>query len=475
MKKKLHYLLIVFLLTACQVEKGVALTGTITPQETVTPDKVENIAVPTNTISQQASVLSAQTEASVVPTELVDPRSHSVPDEGECLLPLANFAFNPAFEGASGPDPTLTTRKLPSEGWEAVTAIPGLFLSEVMMEPNAELEGVQTVGNSDRIWVIFEGSEKKQIAYYQIDTDRWENIEYYAEHHTKYSETEYYTEYSEDVFISKIFIDKNNSVWVTLDITNYQGVNEDTVTVLLGMYDEASQKFNGVITLKELPAFDPNKNIRYVTVTNLQMDSQGDLWFFLYVGEPQKEAEYHLVKLSLSNYATEEHLTNFMLTRNNTDSLVISPNNRLNLLDIDEANIISYDSENGEIEKIKVFGGKRYLSSLSTLFLDNHQRFWIDDKAFLDLHHNDWYFIVDSPIFLTYYVGIWGRTKPTYSLETQDGRLWFSAARRGTGWVDPNTGEWCLFTSYPSNIVKDSEGHLWMIADGKLYRNSLQQ
>jgi hypothetical protein len=59
-------------------------------------------------------------------------------------------------------------------------------------------------------------------------------------------------------------------------------------------------------------------------------------------------------------------------------------------------------------------------------------------------------------------------------MDTQDGRLWYSSLR-GSGWVNPATAQWCLFTTYQSNILEDSTGNLWMIADGDLYKYSLEE
>jgi len=51
---------------------------------------------------------------------------------------------------------------------------------------------------------------------------------------------------------------------------------------------------------------------------------------------------------------------------------------------------------------------------------------------------------------------------------TEDGRVWFKSDR-GLTWHQPETGEWCMFTTADSNIVKDDEGNLWIIYNNALY------
>ncbi|MDD2522295.1 MAG: hypothetical protein PHW11_05715 [Anaerolineaceae bacterium] len=61
---------------------------------------------------------------------------------------------------------------------------------------------------------------------------------------------------------------------------------------------------------------------------------------------------------------------------------------------------------------------------------------------------------------------VWESPEP--QAETEDGRIWYKSMR-GLAWHQPETGEWCMFTSAKSNIVKDSQGNLWIIYDNALY------
>jgi sugar lactone lactonase YvrE len=370
---------------------------------------------------------------------------------------MVNFAYP---VGDTGPERPAPVTKLPSGNWEANTTIPNLPPIKTLREDTANLEALQNVNDKERIWVVVGGSEKLHLTYYLIDSGRWETVEYDA----KYSD--------DNLFSPQLFLGRDNSIWMAENPTNYQGVSADIK--LLSVYDEASQKFNSVLTLKDLPTFDPNKPIDGIDITHLQMDSQGDLWFFLRVNEPNKEAEYQLFKFSPSRHNLERHLADFNLAYESAGTLVVSPEDVLYLLDTRKANLVRYDPTKGNVYEAKIPGGELFLPSRSSLFWGSDQRLWINDNAWLDLFPGGyWNRIIQPPdfIFVQPGSGLWARTQPVYSIETDDGRLWYSAQYRGTGWVDPSTGKWCLFTSYPSNIVKDSKGYLWMIASGKLYRS----
>ncbi len=448
MRKILFSIIIVFLLVACQVREEEPLVNTVTQQESATPDKAENNVIPTSTVVLKESMTPTKERTSTVPTKIVTTQVPAIINDVECLPPLETFAFNPATEGVSGPSPT---QKLPSGNWNATTTI----FDNIPLGNPATLEVLQVVDGKDRIWVIFYDTEKYRITYYQTGSDRWEEVKYATE---------------SSISNPHIFLDNNNSVWVALNRTNYEGIS--TNATLLSIYDEADQQFKAVFTLKDLSVSNSNQTFEHMKISHLQMDSQGDMWFILTIDELYEEVEYQLYKFSPSSRILERHLDDLKLDYYSGESLVISPENVLYLLDTQKDNLISYDPIKGKVEEIKIPGE---VSSISSLFLDNHHKVWINDRFFLDLLNDDWYLIINPPDFIFYDFGRWTRTRPTYSLQTEDGRLWYSALYRGSGWVNPNTGKWCLYTSYPSNTVKDSEGHLWIIADGKLYRNSLQQ
>jgi hypothetical protein len=401
-----------------------------------------------------------QADKSITPTLAVvrqAPMATEIPSEGECLPPIANFSVYPT--GGERPGPTPVTQ-LPLDSWQAITAITDIPDTEAIRKDSADIEVLQTVDGDDRLWARFEETDGYHLAYYQITAGRWRTVDYDTNHGDS----------------PKVFLGANSSLWLATNPRNFQGVSADAE--LLSVYDEASQQFKRVLVLKDLPTFDANQHIDQVTVTNLQTDIQGDLWFFLAVSEENTDWDYQLMKLSRSSHTPERHLANFKLNGMYGSSFVISSDGVLYVLGMKKASLIQYNPANGHIEEIEIppqvaDGGT---ASTTTLFLDRQQRLWINDKGWLDLFPGgDWHVIIPSPVFIFIQPGngLWSRTQPSYSIAGPDGRLWYSS-QRGTGWVDPTSGKWCLFTSYSSKVVSDSQRYLWLMANGKLYKSVFQ-
>lgn len=62
---------------------------------------------------------------------------------------------------------------------------------------------------------------------------------------------------------------------------------------------------------------------------------------------------------------------------------------------------------------------------------------------------------------------------------SSDGRVWFVrwtdryTSEQGMAWYDPETGDGCMFTNKTTfRMIEDSDGNLWTVFDGKLYRYS---
>ena len=461
MSKNSLIISLIFLLAACQKAEGATINKMVTQQRTVIFAETEARFAPTGSISLQENVITSQVATSPPPTKVIATQEPLPSNDRECLPSLETFAFNPAIEGVPEPVPT---KKLPSGNWNDIVTVPHFPYPEFPEGNSVVLEVLQSIEGSDRVWIIVEDTEKYHFSYYQTDDNRWVNIE----------PSPAYSDGEGLLFFPKLFLDMHNSIWLTLNPSNYYKTI-DANTALLSIYDEVSQQFDPKLIVKDLPSFDSSQSINNVRITNPQMDGQGDIWFFLTVQKSNQDWEYLLYKFSPINRTLTRHLSERNFGTDSSSSFTLAPDGSLYALDTKKYKLIHYYPVERIVEEIKISRGEEYLSSLSSLFLDNRSRLWINDKAFLDLHNDDWYIIVKPPDFISYEFGRWTRTQPTYSLQTKDGRIWYSANYRGSGWVDPNSGVWCLFTSYPSNIVKDSKGHLWMIADGKLYRNSLQQ
>jgi hypothetical protein len=120
----------------------------------------------------------------------------------------------------------------------------------------------------------------------------------------------------------------------------------------------------------------------------------------------------------------------------------------------------------------------------SPLLLDSSDRLWVSTEGWLNHPAStrpEWYRIIQPPIFIDGFAdkgfggsgyGGFTRSIPFGMNESSDGMFWFWSWV-GTVRLNPKIGEWCLFTTYSSPVVEDSNHNLWMVADNKLYKYEL--
>lgn len=110
----------------------------------------------------------------------------------------------------------------------------------------------------------------------------------------------------------------------------------------------------------------------------------------------------------------------------------------------------------------------------NSLFVDSHHRVWFGADGWREATGDgsyDWHVIIKDPVFIDIMPGAgkWVWVEPRIMMESTDGLIWFNSLR-GTGWVDPVKGKWCVITSYESNVMADRYGNLWLIAGKWLFR-----
>jgi len=109
------------------------------------------------------------------------------------------------------------------------------------------------------------------------------------------------------------------------------------------------------------------------------------------------------------------------------------------------------------------------------LYIDKSNRLWADDYGYLDNIYSEnpiWYQIIRSPIFIHNRFSDngqyqWSHASPYY--ETKDGLLWFYSSA-GLANLDLKTKKWCLESTIVSKIVEDTNGNIWMVNNGQIYK-----
>ncbi len=397
-------------------------------------------------------VISCQSSPSAVKTE----------SGLECLPSLENFSYLPQGGERSGPQREMI---LPSGAWEYVSSIPGFESSNEFFNESAKLDLIQLTNGKSIIWIRGGNSSLgTYFIHYRINDDVWEAVNNDAK-------------WLDSLNHQTVLVDQENSVWLAQAGYNFIDPIVNSAPIL-SKYDEQKQEFQTILSISDFLDNTQVRSAKNAGIMNLKIDKSGALWFFFVYNQ-----ERWFFRYSPASNKLERQISDKQFDDPFYGPFAISDENELFILDSAMNMLIKYNPSNGETSDIKIpseVGGNSNIDSelqSAIFFIDSKNKLWIDDRGWLDLsgENRDWHVVIRSPIFIKYEFGLWSWIHPVFSTESKDGRLWFYSNGRGTGWVDSNIGKWCLFTTFSSNVVKDTEGNLWIIADGKLYKNSLEK
>lgn len=316
----------------------------------------------------------------------------------------------------------------PKVGWERAAGIPTPYPDEI------ELLFSRKQNDQDELWMAFKVGGETQVRAYLRETDKWE---------TKFEVENY----------KFIFLDYQNKIWV---ITSYP-IALNNIDFRIYEYDEEQNKLKPKLTGQSV--FSEGQVYRFAPSID------GTVWFYL--------DQANNVNDILVQYDTE---TNQVIHREEVGLLVslgVDNQGRLFTASFDDV-IRRYDPTTGESSDMKIPSDFQtmYFWDIGFLFPDD-QKVWFSDKVWFanDEYLTNLHTLFRSTIFINTYHDPgqpvrWER--PQVLTFTDDGRIWYRSSR-GLTWHQPETGEWCMFTTAQSNIVKDSEENLWIIYDSSLY------
>lgn len=138
------------------------------------------------------------------------------------------------------------------------------------------------------------------------------------------------------------------------------------------------------------------------------------------------------------------------------------------------------ESLSGEVDLVGIEpdkSGSPTYTSVNNLFIDRLNRLWVDDRGFLDISNPAnpvWHLVIRSKEFITdngstEYAVTWDRPYSIYQSSNQD--YWFTD-HAGVVRLNPSDGSWCRVSSYPSPVVEDQAGNLWLVSNGELYQHA---
>ena len=252
------------------------------------------------------------------------------------------------------------------------------------------------------------------------------------------------------------FFDTQNQLWL---------FTSENSTLEFLMFDK---KLNTLVSMFEIPhqeyfswylrySYSPTHNLWLLT-HNHETNSSGLFLVDLESGELTNPRRPEEGSLDISN---------------NWITLKTDQKGRLFTLNIDGI-VERFNVSTGEIARRGIPTAMDILDlSSRDFFFTQDDRVLLDDRAIFDNgeYLSNLHVIFRSPVFITKIFNgvqpfVWESPEP--QAETEDGRIWYKS-NRGLAWHQPETGEWCMFTSAKSNIVKDSQGNLWIVYDNALY------
>ena len=354
----------------------------------------------------------------------------------DCIAPLTKLAYPVGDSGVPGP---IQKKVYPPFPWRQVAKVP--FNLGKIDGDTIQSAVIHKNGGHDEVWVI--PASYKGIYILNVETEEWR--------YQKNDEATY--------LISSLFIDKNNSVW---------GINsEENKTSLLLRFNSQTNKFDNVDDqdgfLKE--------NIKQASIFDIHIDSHGIFWMTILNNDMTVDTRRYLLYKYNPFTSRSEKIS---LEYEFDGPFTIDSKDIIYLLDSNHGIVISLDPETMLSKPYDVLTKLNQSSGLD-IFFDNNYRLWLSDIGWFDFAQDpkypQWYEIIRSPVFLSYIetAGLWVWGPPKFTFEDSNKILWF-ASNNGTGWLDPSKGEWCIFTSFPSNVLSDSDSNLWLYTDDSLYK-----
>jgi ligand-binding sensor domain-containing protein len=347
-----------------------------------------------------------------------------------CIPPLKTFAF-PSGEVIES---ELLKRQyiLPSENWIKVTTLPENVWGTV-------LEFTRVVQKQEELWI-----ETNQGIYrYRLQNHLWDvilpdKLPFPGDYH--------------------MFLSMANEVWLV------RGSPTPTGQPLLARYND-----KGGFDLIQDQTQILGKMVE-AAVMDVKVDKSGIFWMMIQEGASLQRIN-HLFSYNPVTMQAVHHLSG----KTYDISFEVAPDNSIFLLDhTTELQVVQYMPAT-QVTKIyypEIFTDPD--AGTGNLYFDRSKRLWMGDQGWFDFSDPEyprWYTIVRSPVFISYIEtgGVYRWPRPDLVRDSVDGFLWFRGYR-GMVRLDPQRGEWCLFTTYTSNIIEDSQHNLWMLLGNDLYQ-----
>jgi len=376
---------------------------------------------------------------------------HNIANTEECLQSFADFAY-PSFEDWS----------INSDidwGWQLVANIPNdLDESYAINYPLFSTELSRIIDGQQEIWISGFNSSGHSWFIYNLDTGNWKTI-------------------------PKTIIGTN------LQTGNLFSINDEAIlsSVTWNIFSDSIDletapifsKFNeekGLFEILEIDLSIPVLRERFYFGKSVSVfpkiifDNSGIFWIII-----NFDGIYRYDSISpqtnkvtdLFNYPIQDAV----LDRNH--GLYLSVPSK-SLFSLSDETLLYFNPALNDITEVHV-PDEPWLEFFG-MGIDQINRLWLGAIGYID-SDRIWHLIHPNPEYYLANAGNMRYGPPELILISSDNRLWYmrytDGSREGVAWYNPETGEGCMFTGRPANIIEDNNQTLWMVIDGNLYKYSL--
>lgn len=406
----------------------------------------------------------------ITPSLQIDSSNGSL-DSG-CVKPFDEFAYTFwDLESEIGNVQVI----LPTYPWQVDDVVPSQQVEGYYPPFFSEVAAARSRTGFEEIWIEqnmlpFSGSAVKKIfVVYQPDLRSWRSIS------GNIKDTEFY--------VKSLFVTSDGSIWGSAAGEYYkESVVPNNKVPVLAKYNDNTHQFEFATGVLEIDLAEPDDPKAvwspYFDGIEIVLDKrQNVFWIFV-----EKDGIYR--------YDPDVHETQKWLEADLRVFFepVISPDGSIFVDDFRiERNIEPYfHLYQGAL--LQFYPSTKEVVPLempdepwpwfSGWLISSDMKLWLgsvgyrtEDNSWHLLHPNteEYFNNIGNPVF----------AMPRLMLESSNGLLWYQKYldmginHEGTAWYNPKTREGCMYTNLAVNIIEDSQQQLWLVADGKLYKNSL--
>ncbi len=380
-----------------------------------------------------------------------------------CLKSFNEFAYTaPAHLEAEHPRTVL-----PASPWKYVGEVPQANMDGYQASSTGDAAIARSTVNGTEIWFIKHLQAARSngstniFAVYETRPRRWRMVS------AKIADT--------DSYVQRLFATRDGRLWGSTiwDLGKKSADSQDIPA--LSVFDDRTQSFafaNGAPGVEKVRI-----SYNYFPWPEIVLDRNDVFWIFakdngLYRYDPLAQSSEKVIDLSGQKV---------------TDT-ALSPDGSIYYAAFSET-IYSrerfFQLSNGMLSQFKPRTSE--LISLAApgtpwpapggILADHNGNLWLGAEGYRD-GSGDWHLLRTNVQEYFQDAGDIYWASPLPVLESSNGLLWFEKYlddRRadGTAWLDPRTGNGCMFTNVAARVIEDSERRLWLAADDKLFEYSL--